>query len=151
MPQSLSMLYVHLVFSTKERQCFFRSPEFRGEMHTYIAGVSRQLDCQAIIVGGMEDHVHILARLGRGISQADWVKEVKRVSSTWIKENGQCGNDFSWQTGYGIFSVSASNVDSVRNYIATQDEHHRESSFQDEFRALLRKHGIELDERYVWD
>jgi putative transposase len=99
----------------------------------------------------VEDHVHLLARHGRTISQADWVKELKRTSSLWIKERDPATTDFAWQSGYGVFSVSASNLEGVRDYIARQAEHHRKWSFQDEFRALLKKHGETWDERYVWD
>jgi hypothetical protein len=91
-------------------------------------------------------------RFGRTITQADWIKEVKRVSSGWVKEHDPIScSDFTWQAGYGVFSVSASRLDAVREYIGTQEAHHRKTTFQDEFRALLRKHGVEWDERYVWD
>jgi REP-associated tyrosine transposase len=99
----------------------------------------------------MEDHVHLLARLGRNITQAAWVKELKRVSNRWLKEQGRTYGDFRWQGGYAGFSVSLSNVERVKRYIANQEEHHRELDFQDELRALLRKHNVEWDERYVWD
>ncbi len=104
-----------------------------------------------MLVGGVEDHVHILARLNRTIAQADWVKELKRVSSRWLKERGREYADFQWQGGYAIFSVSASNLEKVRDYIARQEEHHRKVGFQEELRALLRKHEMEFDERYLWD
>ncbi|CAN5289738.1 hypothetical protein BH23VER1_BH23VER1_05220 [soil metagenome] len=106
-----------------------------------------------MLVGGVDDHVHILARHGRTISQADWVKELKRTFSIWIKDQpvGARVQEFSWQAGYGVFSVSVSNLEAVRAYVADQEEHHRHLSFQDEFRALLRKHGETWDERYVWD
>ena len=151
MPQSLSSVYLHLVFSTKDRRPFLRDPALRAEMHAFLGGISKKLDCPTILVGGVEDHIHLLARHGRTITQADWVKELKRASSLWIKERDAAQADFSWQSGYGVFSVSSSNVDAVRDYIARQEEHHRKSSFQDEYRAMLRKHGIECDERYVWD
>ena len=120
-------------------------------MHSFLGGISKKLDCPPILVGGVEDHVHLLARHGRTITQADWVKELKRGSSLWIKERDPQLSDFAWQAGYGVFSVSTSNVDAVTDYIARQEEHHRKSTFQDEFRAMLRKHRIEWDERYVWD
>jgi len=151
MPQSLSAVYLHLVFSTKDRRPFLNDPALRSEMHAYLAGASKQLDCAPILAGGVADHVHLLARHGRSITQADWVKELKRVSSIWIKTRDTTLHDFAWQSGYGVFSVSASNVDAVRDYVASQEAHHRKSTFQDEFRALLRKHGMEWDERYVWD
>ncbi len=151
MPQSLSAVYLHLVFSTKDRRPFLNDPTLRSEMHAYLGGVSQQLECPPILTGGVSDHVHMLARYGRTISQADWVKELKRVSSAWIKDRNASLWSFAWQAGYGVFSVSTSNLDAVRDYVARQEEHHLKSTFQDEFRALLRKHGIEFDERYVWD
>ena len=151
MPQSLSTVFVHLVFSTKDRQRFLQPAALREEMHAYLGGISAKLDSPPLLIGGTEDHVHALCRLGRTISQADWVKELKRVSSAWVKEHDNTLRDFAWQSGYGVFSVSASNVEAVRTYIAKQEEHHRVRCFQDEYRELLRKHGMEWDERYVWD
>jgi putative transposase len=150
-PQSLSAIYVHLVFSTKDRRPFLRDKPTREALHAYLGSVSKQIDCPPLLVGGVEDHVHILARLGRTITQADWVKELKRVSNIWLKERGMEYADFAWQGGYAIFSVSASNMEKVEEYIANQEEHHRKIGFQDELRALLRKHQIEWDEKYVWD
>ncbi len=99
----------------------------------------------------MDDHVHILAHHARTITQADWVKELKRVSSLWIKQRDPSLRDFAWQSGYGIFSVSASNLEAVKHYIANQEEHHRKTTFQDEYRAFLKRHAIPWDEKYVWD
>ena len=96
-------------------------------------------------------HVHLLARFGRTITQAEWVKELKRVSNLWLQEQGREYAGFQWQGGYADFSVSRSNLDEVAAYIERQEEHHRGMSFQDEHRALLRRHEIEFDERYVWD
>jgi putative transposase len=151
MPQSLSAVYIHLVFSTKDRRPWLRDPSIRSSLHAYLGEVSKQLDCSPILVGGVEDHVHLLARFGRTITQAEWVKELKRVSSIWLKEQGPDFHDFHWQGGYADFSVSQSNLDQVREYILHQEEHHRKLGFQDELRALLRKHNMEWDERYVWD
>ncbi len=151
MPQSLSAVYIHLVFSTKDRRPFLRDDSVRHAAHSYLAEVSKRLDCPALLVGGVEDHVHMLVRFGRTITQADWVKEVKRVSNEWIKEQGPAYSAFQWQRGYSDFSVSQSNVDKVLKYIANQEEHHKKVSFQDELRVLLRKHDIEWDEQYVWD
>lgn len=151
MPQSLSVVYLHLVFSTKDRRTFLRDQSIRGEMHAWLGSASGELGCPSILVGGVEDHVHILARHGRTISQADWVKELKRTSSVWIKECDARAGDFAWQAGYGVFSVSASNLETVRNYVARQGEHHRKQNFQEEFRTLLQKHGEAWDEKYVWD
>lgn len=150
MPQSLSAVYIHLVFSTKERKPFLRDDSIRVALHSYLGGISKQLSCPSLITGGMEDHIHILARFGRSITQAEWVKELKRVSNLWLKEKYSIC-EFEWQGGYADFSVSASNLDQVRRYIAHQEHHHRKLTFQDELRALFRKHEVEWDERYVWD
>jgi putative transposase len=150
MPQSLSAVYIHLTFSTKDRCPFLREKPLRASLHAYLGGISKTLECPPIIVGGVEDHVHLLCRFGRTITQADWVKELKRVSNGWLKDQGGDYADFEWQNGYASFSVSQSNLEKVKRYIATQEEHHRKATFQDELRALLRKHGLEFDERYVW-
>jgi REP element-mobilizing transposase RayT len=113
--------------------------------------VSKRLDCPPILVGGVEDHIHMLTRYGRTITQAEWVKELKRVSNQWLSEQGMDFSNFQWQGGYADFSVSQSNLEQVKEYIARQEEHHRKMSFQDELRTLLRKHQVEWDERYVWD
>lgn len=151
MPQSLSAVYVHLVFSTKLRHPFLRDQVLRTDLHAYLGGICKQLDCSPIIVGGIEDHTHLLARIGRTISQAQWVKELKRVSNLWLKDRGNEYSDFAWQGGYAAFSVSQSNIEQVKRYIANQEEHHKRMGFQDELRAMFRKHNIEWDERYVWD
>jgi REP element-mobilizing transposase RayT len=151
MPQSLSAVYLHLVFSTKDRRPFLRDKSTRDAIHSYLGSVSKQVDCAPILIGGVEDHVHVLARFGRSITQAEWVKELKRVSNIWLKERGPDYTDFAWQGGYAVFSVSQSNLEQVKQYIANQEEHHRKIGFQDELRALFRKHGIEWDEKYVWD
>src|SRR5437773_2609677 len=151
MPQSLFVVYIHMVFSTKERRPFLRDHRIREKAHAYLGEVSKRLDCPPILAGGVEDHVHLLARFGRTITQAEWVKELKRVSNLWLKERGRDFADFEWQGGYADFGVSRSNLEQVRQYIANQEEHHRKMSFQDELRVLLRKHEIEWDEKYVWD
>jgi REP element-mobilizing transposase RayT len=149
MPQSLSAVYIHLVFSTKERAPFLCDVGLRKDLHAYLSGISKNVDSPSLTTGGTEDHVHLLARFGRTIAQADWVKELKRVSNLWLQEKGL--HDFRWQGGYADFSVSASNVEKVRAYIIRQEEHHRRADFKTELRALLRKHGVPWDERYVWD
>jgi putative transposase len=150
MPQSLSAVYIHLVFSTKDRIPFLRDGKIRSELHKQLGGISKRLECPPLKVGGVEDHVHLLARFGRKITQADWVKELKRVSSLWIKDRFTLV-DFEWQGGYADFSVSASNLDRVKQYIADQEKHHRKMTFQDEVRGLPKKHQIEWDERYIWN
>jgi len=151
MPQSLSCVHIHLVFSTKAREPFLRNADLRNEMHAYLGGVSKKLDCAPVIIGGVEDHVHLLCRLSRTLSQADWVKELKRVSSLWVKQREPALAAFAWQGGYGAFSVSASAMDKTRAYISGQEEHHKQQTFQDEYRAFLRRHTMEWDERFVWE
>ena len=151
MPQSLSCVHIHLVFSTKNREAFLRDADIRQEVHAYLGGVSKKLECLPVIVGGTEDHVHLLCRLARTISQADWVKEIKRVSSLWIKQRDPALTAFAWQGGCGAFSVSASAIEATRAYIATQAEHHQKLTFQDEYRAFLCKHNLEWDEQFVWE
>lgn len=151
MPQSLAAVYLHLVFSTKHRQPFLRDKAIRDEMHRFLGGTSKTLNCPSLIVGGVEDHVHILSRFGRTISIADWVKELKRVSNLWLKEKDRNFGDFQWQGGYAVFSKDPDDVEIVKHYIANQEEHHRTVSFQDELRQLLKEHGQEWDERDVWD
>jgi len=151
MPQSLARVVLHVVFSTKNRVPFLRETEVRARLQAYMAGVLQNIGCEPILINGVEDHVHILCNLSRKVTIAGLVEEAKKSTSKWMKEQGPQYGDFFWQGGYGSFSVSQSNVEQVRAYIATQEEHHRTVSFQDEFRALCRKHGIEIDERYVWD
>jgi putative transposase len=150
MPQSLAKILVHAVFSTKDRQPSLRPVTLREELHRYLGGILSNLDCQPVIVGGVEDHIHFLSALSRTCEAAVMIKEVKRGSSLWLKTQSAGLRDFAWQSGYGVFSVGFSQLGIVRNYIATQPEHHRKLSFQDEFRLLLRRYEIQFDERYVW-
>ena len=151
MPQSLAKILTHTVFSTKDRRPFLRDQPLRDELHHYIGGILHNLDCQPIIVGGIEDHVHFLCALSRTCDAATMVKEVKRGSSLWIKTKSANLKDFAWQNGYGIFSIGFSQIEPVKQYIAGQEGHHNKISFQDEFRQLLKRYEIEFDERYVWD
>jgi len=151
MAQSLAKILVHTVFSTKDRQPFLRDKALREELHRYLGGILANLECQPIIVGGVEDHVHLLFTLSRVDTIADVVKEVKRGSSVWLKTDEPQILDFAWQAGYGAFSIGVSQIETARAYIAGQEEHHRKVSFQDEVRELLRRYQVEYDERYVWD
>ena len=151
MPQSLAKILVHTVFSTKDRRPLLRDKTLRDELHRYLGGILTHLDCQPIIVGGVEDHAHLLCALSRTCEAAAMVKEVKRGSSLWLKTKSPDLQDFAWQSGYGIFSIGFSQIASVRDYIAGQEEHHRKVSFEDEFRLLLQRYEIKFDERYVWD
>ena len=150
-PQALAKILVHTVFSTKDRRPFLRDKPLRDELHCYLGGILTHLECQPVIVGGVEDHVHLLCALSRTCDASVMVKEVKRGSSLWLKTKSPGLADFGWQNGYGIFSIGFSQLESVREYIAGQEEHLRKVSFQDEFRQLLRRYEIEFDERYVWD
>jgi len=151
MPQSLAKILVHTVFSTKDRRPFLRDKPLREELHRYLGGILTNHDCQPLIIGGVEDHVHILSTLSRTCQVAEMHKEVKRGSSLWIKTKGAEFQDFGWQNGYGIFSIGFSQIESVRDYIANQEQHHRKVSFQEEFGRLLKRYEIQFDERYVWD
>ena len=150
MPQSLAKNLIHLVFSTKDR-----SPSMddavRIELHKYAGGILRDLDSPALVMNSVRDHIHVLFNLHRTRALSDVVMELKRGTSKWMKEQGPQHHAFYWQAGFGAFSVSQSKVESVREYIETQAEHHRERTFQDEFRDLLIRHEVEFDERYVWD
>lgn len=151
MPQSLANVLLHIVFSTKERRPYLQSREVRDVMTGYLIGTLQNLKCPSLIVGVVQDHVHILCILHRTVSIADLIGELKSSSSKRIKEEGPALAEFHWQNGYGAFSVSRANVGQVRAYIANQEEHHRTRTFQDEFRLLLQRHGLTWDERYVWD
>ena len=151
MAQSLAAIYLYLVFSTKDRISYLLDAGMRSEMHSPLAGASRGGGCQTPLVGRVEEHVHVLGRLGRSTTVAAWVKEAKRVSTTWAKTRDRQLRSFAWQARYGSFSVSPSQVDAVRAYIDGQEAHHTNMSFQDEFRALVCRSGEALDERYVWD
>src|SRR3954469_22995467 len=124
MPQSLSAVYIHLIFSTKERRPLLRDKTRRDALHAYMGGISKTLECPPILIGGVEDHVHLLCRFGRTITQADWVKELKRVSNGWLKDQDRTFADFEWQGGYSDFSVSPSNLEQVKTYISNQEQHH---------------------------
>jgi len=150
MSQSLVKNLVHLVYSTKNRQGWI-SASVQEKLHAYQAGIFRQWESPALVIGGVEDHVHSLFSLSKNEPLKRIVEEVKKGSSKWMKAEGTKISEFQWQAGYAAFSVSQSNVDDVRRYIERQAEHHRRLSFQDELRALFDRHGIAFDERYVWD
>jgi REP element-mobilizing transposase RayT len=150
MPQSLGHVLLHLVFSTKDRRPILVEP-VRGSLHAYLAGVVRTAGCDCCRVGGVEDHVHLAVRLSRTISVAALIEDVKTSSSRWLKTRSPDLNRFAWQRGYGVFSVGPRDLDALVAYIDGQAEHHRNRSFQYEYRALLERCGLEFDERYVWD
>lgn len=152
MPQSLSNILVHLIFSTKGRTPFLID-ETLPALHAYMATVARGLDCECYRVGGTADHVHLAIRLSRTLTLtiAKLVEDVKTTSSKWLKTQSKELATFSWQRGYGVFSVGPSDLEALRAYIANQEEHHKTRSFQDEYRSFLKKYSVEFDERYVWD
>jgi len=151
MSQSLTQIYLHIVFSTKDRRHYLQNNELRLKLHAYLAGICKNFESPAVIVGGVEDHVHLLCRFSKNKALADFLRELKRDSSKWIKSESRDPGDFHWQAGYGAFSISPSHVEALTRYIATQEEHHQRETFQDEFRRLCRKYDVSIDERYVWD
>jgi len=142
--------FIHLVFSTKNREPLIRPP-FDVELHSYLGGICKNLDCQPIKVGGHIDHVHILCMLSKKLALVDLLQELKNSSSKWMKTKDESLQNFYWQNGYGAFSVNPSETDKVVAYIADQHIHHAKRTFQDEYRAFLKKYKVEFDERYVWD
>ena len=150
MPQSLSQVILHIVFSTKDRRPWI-DPPIRPRLHAYLATVCRDCDCEAYRVGGAGDHVHIAARLGRTITQSELLEKIKKTSSAWVKAQGPDYHSFFWQAGYGAFSVGFSQLDDLVRYIENQEAHHQKKTFEEEYRELLRKYNVAFDERYVWD
>jgi len=150
MPQSLSYLLTHIVFSTKDRAPALDST-VRSALHAYLATVSRNVDCECYRVGGIADHVHLAIRLSRTLAMAKLIEELKTSSSKWLKTQSPALASFAWQRGYGAFSVGPLDRDALFHYIDNQEEHHRTRTFQEEYRAFLTKYGVVFDERYVWD
>jgi len=150
MPQSLSSILIHLVFSTKNREPFI-TPAIESELHPYIATIFHNHKSPSLAIDGTRDHLHMLFVLGRTITIADLVEEVKTVSSKWIKTKGREFRNFHWQKGYGAFSIGQSNVAALKRYIRGQKQHHRRVTFEDEYRNFLERYEIEFDERYVLD
>lgn len=150
MPQSLTQIYIHLVFSTKSRQPRL-TDDLREELHHRFVGLLRRRGCEPIELGSVTDHVHLLLRQPRTESLADIVRDIKVGTSLWLRDLTPELADFHWQTGYGAFSVSTSHLPVVRNCVALQAERHRTRSFKDEMRSLFRRHGIQWNERWVWE
>lgn len=140
-------ILLHFIFSTQERRPLI-SPELRDDLFAYLGGIVREMHGTALIINGELDHVHMLIRVRPAHSAAEIARVVKANSSRWMREKHS--PRFGWQTGYGVFSVSESNVAAVSAYIAGQREHHRKHSFQEEFVAFLKKNHVEYDERYIW-
>jgi REP element-mobilizing transposase RayT len=150
MPQSLTKLYAHLIFSTKNRHPFL-DDTIRPRVHAYLATIVRGLDSPRVVVGGVADHVHLLFDMGKMRAPAEFVEQTKRESSKFIKTLGVKYKEFYWQRGYGMFSVGPAHREEAEVYVRNQEEHHREKTFQQEFRGFLMRYGIEYDEQYVWD
>ena len=150
MPQSLAKIYLHLVFSTKDRQRIL-GDAVRPDLHAYLGGVFHGLGCAPIEINSGPEHAHLLFLMSRSHSMAQVVEDVKTSSNQWLKSHDKRFDRFAWQRGYAVFSVSQSNADDVRTYIRNQHDHHKRITFQDEIRAFLKRHDVEFDERYVWD
>lgn len=150
MPQSLTRLYAHLIFSTKNRKTFL-DEAIRPRVHAYLATIVRDLDSPWVVVGGVQDHVHILFDMGKMVAPVKFVEHVKRESSKFVKTLGPQYTGFYWQRGYGMFSVGPKDRDEAEDYVRDQEQHHQRQTFQDEYRAILRGYGIVFDEQYVWD
>ena len=148
MPSTHLSLHVHVVFSTKERRAFI-AEEWRERLHAFLGGALRTADAVPDAVGGTSDHVHLLVGLRATHRLSDLVRDVKQASSQWIHQTIRLPT-FSWQEGYGAFSVSPSQCATVRRYIANQPEHHRKKTFQEEYREFLARAGVPVDERYLW-
>lgn len=150
MSQSLADIILHLVFSTKERRLWIK-PDIEEELYQYICGICRNLDSPAIKVNGVEDHVHVLLQLGKGIPISKLISEIKSNSSRWIKTKGDYYHEFAWQGGYGVFSVSRLGLEGAKKYLSSQKEHHKTVTFKEEFLAMLQRAEIPHDEKYLWD
>lgn len=149
MAHTFTNLLTHVVFSTSGRTPLLFDA-MRSDVHGYLGGILREMHASPVAIGGTVDYVHFLIRLPADLALADCLRVVKTNSSRWVKERWPERRDFAWQGGYGAFSVSESSRGAVIRYIQDQAQHHRRISFQDEFLALLKRHGVEFDERYIW-
>jgi putative transposase len=149
MAHTFTNLLTHIIFSTKDRAPYIDA-ELKPEIHAYLGGMVREIKGKAYIINGTADHVHLLVSLPPTIALSEAMKIIKANSSRWVGDKWRSRRDFGWQTGYGAFSVSKSNVPGVIKYIQNQEEHHRKISFKEELIEFLRKHEIEYDERYIW-
>jgi putative transposase len=150
MGQSLSQLYIHLTFGTKGRFPFIKN-DIKHRLHSYLAGTLKNIESPALIINSVPDHVHILFRLSKNYALAKVVEELKKQSSKWFKELDGEYNIFSWQIGYGAFSVSGSKVETVKQYIINQEKHHIKKSFQEEIEEYIKQYDIiEYDAKYFW-
>ncbi|HVZ93211.1 MAG TPA: IS200/IS605 family transposase [Phycisphaerales bacterium] len=150
MPSTWSQLLFHFVFSTKQREPFI-DPQLQPRLYDYIGGTIRGERGTLLAIGGAPDHLHLLVRWRTDAAVSELMRRVKGNSSLWVHETFPDRHHFAWQEGYAVFSVSKSQVSSVKQYIDSQEEHHRERDFKSELLALLRAHDVEFDERYVFD
>jgi REP element-mobilizing transposase RayT len=150
MSQSLANILAHIIFSTKLSKPFI-TQAIKKELYSYMASILKDCDCSPIIIGGIEDHVHVLCKLSKTRSMSSVIENVKKKSSKWIKTKGVEYKDFYWQNGYGAFSIGQSQVNTLKGYIQSQEEHHQKKSFKEEFLEILNRYGVEYDERYLWD
>ena len=148
MAQTLTEIYIHIIFSTKNRTDLI-SPDIEDELFAYIGSFSGKNDSKLISAGGTENHLHLLISMSKKIKLSELVGKIKRDSSKWIKTKNI--TSFGWQDGYGAFSVGPTQIDGVKEYIANQKKHHSKKSFEDEFRYFLEKYNMECDEQYLWD
>ena len=149
MAQSLSKIYIHLIFHIKTTSPAIRQEDIE-RVHCYVGQLVNTTGCKVVRVGGVNDHVHILFLLSRDVAISHVVEEIKRNSSRWIKTLATHYRAFAWQNGYGVFSISQSLVDKTLDYISNQEMHHKRFSFQDEYRQFLLSYGVEFDEAYVF-
>ena len=149
MAQSLAQVYIHLVFHTKYSSVTIREEDL-PELFAYIDGIIVNKNAMVIQIGGVPNHIHILCTLPRTISMADFVEDIKKCSSKWIKTIAPYYSQFAWQGGYAVFSVSASVVEKVKAYVQNQKEHHRKKTFQEEYEAFLKAYNIEYNPEYVF-
>jgi putative transposase len=147
MSHTYTNLITHNVFSTKDRTKWIND-EIKTELHAYLGGLVKELKGKPIKVGGIKDHVHVLASLPPTVSTSDAMRFIKANSSKWVSE--KFNKPFEWQKGYGAFSVSRSGLEAVADYIEDQVEHHKKFDFRSEFLSLLRKYEVDFDENYLW-
>jgi REP element-mobilizing transposase RayT len=150
MASTLTNLLVHVVFSTKGREPIITN-RYRSRLHAYIGGIIRSVDAQSLSIGGMPDHFHLAMKIRSNQALSEFVRKIKANSSKWINENQFCKKKFFWQNGYGGFSVSASQINKVRNYIENQADHHKSKTFKEELIEILDKHSVNYDPKYLWD
>ena len=150
MPHTYTNVLIHFIFSTKDRAPLIVN-EIREKVIGYLGGIIRELKGSPMSINAVADHVHALIRMPSDVSPAEMMRVVKTNSSRWVHEQWPAQESFVWQTGYGAFSVSESNLDQVREYIARQEEHHKRMTFQEEFIAFLKRHNVQYEPKYVWE